>query len=157
MNKTELLDQMRTGHDQLEVALAQLTDDQMTIPGLDNHWSVKDLLGHIGWWEQRVVTIFQTLRRGETPDGVANESVDDLNAKVYAENQARSLADVRRSEQQAYQELWRLVEVATEADLFHAQRFAWTQGKPFVNWIADNTYGHYDEHLPALRQWITTL
>jgi len=157
MTKTELLEQMRTGRSQLEAALAQLRDDQMTVPGLDNDWSVKDLLGHIGWWEQRIVTIFQTLRRGDTPDGIANESVDDVNANVYAENQARSLSDVRRNEQQAYQELLRLVEVATEADLFHAQRFAWTQGKPFVNWIADNTYGHYDEHLPALRQWITTL
>ena len=31
-------------------------------------------------------------------------------------------------------------------DLFNPQRFAWTEGKPFAEWIESNTYGHYAEH-----------
>ena len=35
---------------------------------------------------------------------------------------------------------------ASEDALFNPQHFAWTQGKPFAEWIENNTYGHYEEH-----------
>jgi len=155
MDKTELLNKMRIGRARLDAALAQLTDEQMVEPGLANGWSVKDLLAHFGFWERRIATLFDYLKRSSMPaPGVDDSDVDQLNARVYAENQARPLADIRREEQAAYKTLVALVENASDADLFDPHRFDWTEGDPFVGWIADNTYDHYREHLPALQAWV---
>ena len=88
---------------------------------------------------------FSALLRGvEPPDEAA--PIDELNAQVYAQNQHKPLAEVRLEEQAAYAQLLLLVENALDDDLFDPQRFAWTEGKPFAEWIENNTYGHYEEH-----------
>ena len=43
------------------------------------------------------------------------------------------------------------MELATDEELFDPHHFSLTEGKPFANWIEDNTFGHYQEHLPELR------
>ena len=43
---------------------------------------------------------------------------------------------------------------ASEADLFDPDRFAWRQGSPFINAVAGNTYGHYEEHIGLIRGWL---
>ena len=47
----------------------------------------------------------------------------------------------------------RLAAAAPEEHLFDPRCFAWMGGRPFAEWIANNTYGHYDEHIPALLAW----
>jgi hypothetical protein len=39
-----------------------------------------------------------------------------------------------------------LIEGAAEEDLFDPKRFGWTNGQPFADWIAGDTYEHYQEH-----------
>jgi len=159
VDKTALLNTLGTARDQLESALAQLNDAQMLRPGLNDNWSGKDLLAHLGWWEWRAVHLFESLKRTGTvadPVGTPTE-LDALNAKAFADNSQRSLPDVRQYEREAYQAILSLVETASDDDLFNPQRFAWTNGKPFVNWIAANTYGHYDEHRQNLLEWVKTV
>src|SRR5262245_23798530 len=101
MDKTELLNNMRAGRARLESALAQVSQEQMTVPGLEGGWSVKDLLAHIEFWERRATTLFRILMRGEQPESqVDDASVDALNAKVYNENRERPLAEVQRHERE---------------------------------------------------------
>ena len=152
MNKADLLTQIRASRQQLEATLAQISDEQMVAADMPGGWSAKDALAHIAWWEKYAVNTYHTLRRGDTPASVIEEqTVDELNARVFAENRARNLADVRREESEVYQDLLALVENAPEEDLFNPQQFAWTEGQPFVDWIKNNTYGHYEEHLDDLR------
>jgi len=152
MKRAELLERIHTGRQQLEAILAQISDDHMTTPSLPGQWSAKDLLAHIGWWEQRIVTTYHTLLRGETPDPEADAlPVDELNAHVYALYCDRPLAEVRREEHEAYYALLVLAESAPEDDLFNQHRFAWTEEQAFCEWISGNTYEHYEEHLRDLR------
>jgi len=155
MTKQNLQTLMRTGREKLEQALGRLSDAQMqqeqTIYGT---WAVKDLLAHLGYWEQRVGFILDELLSGRPDPAYDTLPYDERNAQVFAANHERPLADVRREEGQAYQKLVALVERASEDDLFNPQRFTWTKGQPFVEWIAGNSYGHYEEHLPALLEYI---
>lgn len=41
-----------------------------------------------------------------------------------------------------------------DADLFEKQRFAWMKGNALWQLIAGDTYEHYDEHLPSIRDWL---
>ena len=145
MNKAELLTAIRAGRAQLESALASCDDGQLLAPNLHGGWSVKDLIAHLGFWEQHTAHEFNALLRGVNPPDEPI-TVDELNAQVYARHQHKPLAEVRLEEQAAYEQLLLLVENALDDEVFDPQRFAWTEGKPFAEWIENNTYGHYAEH-----------
>jgi hypothetical protein len=159
MNRQELLTNIRAGRERLEMALARMDAARMTEPVLYGLWSVKDLLAHIGFWEQYIVDVHHTLQRGDVPAPAPDEtSLDEINARVFAEHRGRPLAGVRREEGAAYRALIALAETAPEDDLFDPHRFAWTGGRPFAELIQNNTHEHYDEHLedllrsPAIQQ-----
>ncbi len=145
MNHAELLSSIRAGRAQFESTLASFGDGQLLAPNLHGGWSIKDLIAHIGFWEQLTARRFGALLRGVNPPDDAL-TLDELNAQVYAQNQHKPLAEVRLEEQAAYDQLLLLVENSTDDDLFNPQRFAWTEGKPFAEEIENNTYGHYAEH-----------
>lgn len=154
MDRRELTHQMLAGRGRLEDALAGLHDGMLLAPALDNGWSVKDLLAHLAFWEKRAGDIYLGLVFGDIDNlEGAGLSVDALNARAFEQSRGQSLAQVRESESWAYHALRRLAAAAPEEHLFDPRCFAWTKGRPFVEWIADNTYGHYDEHLPALLAW----
>ncbi len=145
MNKAELLTRIHTGRSQLENALARFDEEQWLAPSLPNGWSLKDLIAHFGFWEQHTASLFSALLRGVKPPTEAL-TLDEINARVYTQNQHKPLAEVRLEEQVAYERLLLLVENAVDDDLFNPQRFAQTEGKPLVEWVENNTYGHYEEH-----------
>lgn len=154
MSRGELLRAMQVGRDRLESALSGLRDEDLLAPDLDGGWSVKDLLAYLAFWQKHVVDIYLGLVIGDL-SGLEEDdlSVDELNALVYERNRPTALAQVRENESWAYRALRQLAAAAPEEHLFEPQRFAWTKGRPFVDWIAGNTYEHYDEHLPALWVW----
>ena len=89
------------------------------------------------------------MSRGEEP-AADDLSLDELNDQAYRLNRAGTLDEVRREERAAYSQLIALTANATDDELFNPQHFAWTQGKPFAEWIVNNTYGHYEEHAADL-------
>lgn len=157
MNREELLERIRGGRGELEAVLATIDDDGMADAGLPGGWSVKDLLAHIGWWERRIVNAYETLRRSEVPDSVSDaESLDELNAHVFDTHRDWPLAQVRQEEAEAYRALLEVAEKAPEGDLFDQDRFAWTEGRAFFELVCDNSWGHYEEHVPDVKAWLAT-
>ena len=155
MDRQELLANLEAGRERLEAALARVDPTQRMEPGLHDLWSVKDLLAHLGWWEQRVVDIYDALLHNRTSDpALAETPIDELNRQALAENAARSWDEVQNNEKNSYHALVTLAETAPETDLFDPHRFAEAEGRPFVNWILSNSCGHYDEHLPVLLAWL---
>ncbi|GAP12522.1 hypothetical protein LARV_00258 [Longilinea arvoryzae] len=154
IDRRELLQNMQAGRSRLESAVAGLRDEQFLAPVLDGGWSIKDVLAHLAFWENRVGDIYLGLVIGELSNLEGeNLSVDALNALVYERNRLTPLAQVRENESWAYQALKRFAAAASEEHLFSPTCFAWTRGHPFVEWIIGNTYEHYDEHLPVLLAW----
>jgi hypothetical protein len=147
MNKADLLSAMRAGHTRLEKLFDNLSEEQMLAPRLHGGWSGKDLLAHLGFWEQRMAAYCQMLLNGETPmETVGQFAVDEINAAAFAEHHDQALDGVRRFERQSFQRLLALAEQASQADLLDPQRFAWLKGATLGAWIEGNSYGHYEEH-----------
>ncbi len=147
MDRASLLNELIASRARLESIFAQLTPTQMTEADLPGSWSMKDLLAHLGWWEQRAVEIYQELAAGGNPSRPNTPAeLDAVNAQIYDQFRAKSLDDVRAFEQAAFREMLHLAETAPENDLFNPQRFSpWMDG-PFMQWILDNSTGHYEEH-----------
>jgi hypothetical protein len=151
-NKQELTEKILSGRKQLESVLSHVDNERMPLIILHGEWSVKDLLAHLGFWEENVVSLFQTLRAGKTPDPMPE--LNALNAQVLSESRKLYVEEIRRQEIKAYQKVLSMLREASHAELFDGRHFAWTEGRPFCEFIADNTYGHYEEHLPEVLAWL---
>jgi hypothetical protein len=152
MNKAELNEKIQSSRSRLEEALTKISDNRMSLVILHGEWSTKDLIGHLGFWEQRVLNLFDVLKAGEIPEPY--EDMDELNDRAVSEMRLRSLADIRDFEREVYENLLRLIRNASDAELFEPDHFPWTGGHAFEEIISDNTWGHYDEHLPELTAWL---
>jgi hypothetical protein len=159
MNKQELMSQIESGRDEFEAVLKSVPVDRVDSLKLPNCWTPKDVAAHLGAWEQRTAEILEALLGGDQPlEPIADgPEMDAYNAQVYERNRLVHSEVVLAAERSAYQRLLSLVAKASEGDLFDAQRFAWTQGVAFVQWVLGNTSEHYQEHLPELRQVLSEL
>lgn len=155
MEREELVRRITGGRHELESLLKMVPAERMEEPVLTNGWSVKDLVGHFGFWEERALALFGWLNGGSEPvPAPGTATADDLNASAMARIHQSSLADLIHSEKSAYQRILDLIQTAPQPDLFDPQRYALAEGNSFVGWIEGNTYGHYEEHLPDLRGWL---
>lgn len=158
ITKTKILEMIRNERESLEALLGQLSEEQMTYPGLENNWSVKDVLAHIAYWERRMVGWIEESLRGEVPQrpapGVPWDDLDGLNEQVYLSNLDKTLGEVLADFHSSYQQSLKVVEALTEEDLTDPQRFEWRRGDPMWHMIAANTWWHYQEHAEAINNWL---
>jgi len=147
MDRDQLLVHLYAGRERLLAALAGLPPGSM-LDRVDEEWTRKDVIAHLEAWERRVVELFERLRHGEMPPDSGD--TDQLNARLHATDRFRPLEDVFAGEAAAWQQLIAMVETATDEELFDPERFAWTEGDPFVGWVRANANEHFDEHLDQL-------
>jgi len=151
MTKPELLQAIQKGRADFEAALAELSPEQMTAPGAMGEWSVKDILGHIGMWESRLVTTLYAIEQGATPQTFHTQAkVDKANAESYAEQRDRPLDRVLADFHGVHKQLLKRLEAVKERDLNDPKRFKWMEGEPLEKLVAGDTFVHYAEHRPAI-------
>jgi len=150
--KKTLLDAMTAGRREFDEVLARIAPDQMETPVLHDGWSVKDMLGHVGYWEAEIVARFATLRAGGKPEPVTD--LDSMNARALDDWRRLSVAETRKREREAYDGLLGIARDASTGELFDPGHFAEATQNPFALSIANNTWGHYAEHLPELTAWL---
>lgn len=82
---TAISDLMRAEHARLEALLAGVSDERSIEPGAFGAWSVKDMLAHITFWEQRLVAYINGARESLIRPGEDEAAaIDRINAGVGA-------------------------------------------------------------------------
>jgi hypothetical protein len=110
-----------------------IPEERLTEAGAVGDWSVKDLLGHVAYWDNRAA---------ERAEGVpADDSVgwQVLNDRAAAERAG-----------------WTLAQAQAELERSHAHMLAALEAHPELpadHW-ADATWEHYDEHVADLSRWL---
>ncbi len=158
MTKSEIMKLIQSGREALERVLAGLSEGQMTQPGVENDWSVKDIMAHITDWERRMVGWIDDSLHGEVPQrpapGMTWDNLDQLNEQIYLSNRDRDLRDVSADFHRSYENALASVEALTEEDLTDPQRFAWREGTPLWHLVAANMWEHYQEHRESIEKWL---
>lgn len=158
MSKTRILELIQSGRKALQETLEGMSAAQMTEPGVESDWSVKDILVHIAVWEGMMVGWVEESLRGEIPDrpppGKTWDDLDGLNAQIYVDNKDKALDEVRWDFQASHQRALRMVQAMPEEDLLDPRRFEWLQGDPMWHLVAANTWWHYKEHHEAISDWL---
>ncbi len=156
MNKSDLLASLETSRHNLLVAFDGLSDDDLTQPGANGDWSVKDVLAHIAAWEAELVTLLvREVKRGQKPKilGISDAKVEELNQQWYLENKDRLLERVLADFHGVRKQLIRQVSEWDANDLTDPTRYKWRAGKSLADYIADYANGHDQEHIEALQAW----
>jgi hypothetical protein len=154
-DKAELLANIQAGYDQLEALLASLSEEQMTISGVNGSWSVKDNLAHLTVWQSYQATRQEGMLDGaEPPDPAPGlETEDAQNEYFYQQHKDRPLAEVLTDFRASYQR----VLAATQALSWEAlnEPFPWEDnGVPVGGYTMGNTYGHYEVHREMIQLWL---
>src|SRR3984893_10426613 len=146
--KTIVLDLLQQSHLDEEAFLQGLDETERTAIGTPERWSAKDHLAHMTFClhQNLIQKVTAILQQQEVPPREA--SVDQMNARVFAEHQLRPWSEIHATFEQVYAELIQLAERLSEADLMDSHRFsAITEGRPLYAAFLGNGYEHLQEHL----------
>ena len=149
-------------HERLLAAIAPLTDEQLQAPVLGQAgWSVKDVLAHLAFWDGRLLHAVnpQPGPEGGPPSRLAPPLIADIpydeqwlatvNARIYALNRARTLADVRAEFDATRRHLLRTAAALSPQAVADLDGLTAPLGEPFSTMLL-GAYGHYEEHAEEL-------
>jgi hypothetical protein len=155
MNKEELLTAIHQSHAEIETCCTEATEEQLSQrPGPQPDWSMKDLIAHLTFWEQDMLTTLGNNALKTTPDW--NDDTDAVNARVFEANKDRPLDDIRADFRRSLEQICDLMGSLSDADLTDTfvERLKLGDGTPLWKYIADETYEHYhDDHLQDVQTW----
>jgi hypothetical protein len=153
MDKTTFLQALQETQAEWEAQLSQLDEARMLQPGVEATWSLKDLLAHLIWYEQEMVTLLQSrVFAGSDLWEVEGDARNELIRQQFLDRPLQEILDLR---QHTYRELVEAAQGLSDEDLTDPQHF---QGMPedWIPWqiVAGNAFDHVRDHLSALRRWV---
>jgi uncharacterized damage-inducible protein DinB len=153
--KQALAARLTEARNELLRLVRSLPPERLETPGAVGDWSVKDVIGHIASWEDRLLTLAQTVLNGHAPQIEwikDDEALQAWNHKQYLRKRAwpwdetiRDLALMRE------EVLWNIGWTAPE-QLF--QQHTLDTGSVSPAGLLEGIVEHDQEHVAQLRAWI---
>lgn len=148
---------MRTARSNWEALLVEAGEARLTEAGVEGDWSLKDISGHIAYYETWAADNLIAIQRGEPPPQSEYKGLelDERNAHIYERNRGKTLAEVLRESQISFQRSIESVQGLHDNDLYDLE-FTRPSG---VEWtihdlLAGDSYEHYQEHFISARAWL---
>ncbi|MDQ2653476.1 MAG: DinB family protein [Chloroflexota bacterium] len=135
----DLLQRIEDSWSAFLTSLDDLTEDQLQEPNVIGEWSLKELLGHIAFWDDLGRENAALALSGQTREF---DDFEEMNQADHAARQGRTLAEERAAMHQAHAALVADLEERAELDATAIDAA-----------IAGATYEHYDEHLADVSAW----
>ncbi len=156
IDKATLLSQMRASYERVAAALAALTPEQWLASSQTGEWNVKDTVAHMTTWLERLVDAADAALQGKPPtqpvSGLSRADVDAWNAQVYAAHRGDTAQQALGAFRAAYGALAGRLHALTWDDLATVGRYDWLGETPLWRIIAEDTWEHFDEHLPEIER-----
>ncbi len=161
VTKKELLARIDRSLAELNQTLRGLTEKQLTTPGPEK-WAVKDHLVHLAVWELGIAELLQHRDRfaamNVDEDFVRTKSGDEVNDVIFQQTAHLTLDEANVKFEDAHRRFLAALDSLDDDDLYRPYAYFVPAGhqaphRPVIEWIAGNTFGHYEEH----NQFIKTL
>lgn len=156
MDKETLLAKMRGSYERVEEALAALTPEQWQASARTDGWTVTDSVAHMTAWLARLVDTTEAALQRKAPhnpaSGLSDADVDAWNAQVQEEHRDDPPEQALGALRAAYGTLLGKVNSLTWDDLATVGRYEWLGEAPLWRIIAEDTWEHFDEHLPEIER-----
>jgi tetratricopeptide (TPR) repeat protein len=150
VNKDKLVLVLAYGQAEVRGFITSLSDDQRTAVGSFEHWSAKDVIGHLTEWVARLVNDLNLA--SQLPDAphqvpASYDHIDETNAEIYRQYQALSWEDVNSKLGQSFSQLNNHVQAATLDELADTRRIPWREGRPLWRMLVGTAVEHPILHL----------
>jgi hypothetical protein len=159
----EMRERLAAGLDKLLAAIGGLDDRQLTEPRDAAGWNVRDHLLHLAAWADGIAALLRREDRWATM-GVADPDpgpidYDAMNEQIVAPLRHLSAAEARARLVAADTRVRQAVAALSDEELEqpygrYAPPFTSDEGHPVGAYIAGNTFGHYEEHLPYIQRLV---
>ncbi len=152
-----VLKRLRDQRRRLEANLAQISAEDMVIPGVCGDWSVKDIVAHIMEWEAMFFPWYEASLRGETPEVpgpvLTRENLSEINRRIYQKHCARSLDDILADFRAVHQRLEDTVLAMTPEQRETPGVYTFTGGGSIIDWM--KAYAAHDLWaIKQIRAWL---
>ncbi len=146
---------------QLTALVESLGPDDLTLKGPDG-WAVKDHLAHIAAWEASLIGLLEGADRATAMGLAANgdEETDQLNDEIWHLHRDKSPEEALTYFRDTHVALMRVLGKLSDDDLQRPYNDYQPNdprdpddNRPALDWVAGNTWEHYDEH----REWVVQL
>ena len=160
--KAQMIDRIKNSRAPLDRLIAQMTDEQMLQPGVENKSSVKDLLAHITTWEQHLVRGLAAAVKDRVPEVYVIDpsepwepgGLDAVNELIFTRNAQLPLQQVLSGFHSSLQDVLQAVNSLSYHDLFDPQGLAQVFGESTERVIGSDTFYHYPEHIQSISAWL---
>ncbi|MGH2680571.1 MAG: DinB family protein [Actinomycetota bacterium] len=159
--REEAIDILESGHGAIRRLLKQIPAHWMARPGVgDGGWSPKDLLGHLCFWEEKVLEAVAAWDGGERAPidrEIYERSISAINADAVRSRSRHTLARVLRDWDNVHGELIRTIRAMPDARWEHP---ATPRGRKALGHrigqllIGRDPYGHAHGHVPDLETFV---
>jgi hypothetical protein len=139
-------------------AIADVEDEELEEEAIEGTWTLADIMAHIMFWEQKLIGWLQEAEAERRPS-LYNESLDDaqidtLNQANFEHHRGRSLQDVMIEAAEVHRHLMdALCCLPEEAN--DPRMEVWEGGQIPWQLVAETTYEHYEEHIQAIRNFLS--
>lgn len=157
LSAAALRERVAQSYADLSSAADALSAAQIERPGAQDDWSVKDILAHVSFWHNRLAALLEAVLSGTAPTPLSEPgediaaTVDRVNAAHYAATKDLPAGTVRADLEHSYARVAATLARLRDADLADTGALSTLLGGSVLELIAGDTYGHYEEHLPALQ------
>lgn len=153
-DKQALVARLKDAREALLTLVRNLPIDQVEAPGAMGDWSVKDIIGHIASWEDRLLTMTQMVLNGQADkiDWIdSDEALQAWNHRQQRRKQDWSWSDTIRELALLREEVLWNVDGIEPAQLFQPHDLAAGRVSPAE--LLEGIAAHDQEHLVELRTW----
>lgn len=158
VSKANLLGLMEREWNKLQTFIGGLSDEQLTQLTDSAGWTIKDHLMHLVSWQEGVRAILTGKSRIEAmqlDQATWEAGWERINDALQQKHRDMPLAEVKAALNRSYEGTVAAINsLETDEDLLRPYRdFApeTSHDDPVISWIAGNTFGHIEEHLPWLQ------
>lgn len=144
MDKQAIIRRVEDGFRELLAAVTGLDEGAMS-RRFYGDWNAKDILAHIAGWHEQMTAAMDRMARGErpTPEGTDYSDADQWNARFAAAMRPQGAETIIAALRQSHANFVRAARAIPD------DRYG--EGKTINRLLESAGWGHYDEHLPALR------
>jgi hypothetical protein len=148
--------------DQWEEMLGKLNSDQRITPLSPSSWSTKDVIAHLGAWQQWSIARLEAAQEGRLPEfpkwpldpAQDHEGVTDrINEWIFQTYRDRTWVEVHQDWRQGFQHFLELAVPIPEKDLLDDGKYVWLKGHPLAD-VLIASYDHHQEHYEKTMAWL---
>jgi hypothetical protein len=134
-----LLERIEQAWRELFAALDDIPEDRMSDPGVIGDWSLKDLFGHLAFWDEHAVAEIERALAGLPRE---DNAWQEMNETDHAARRDRTLPEQRSAMHQAHAALVERLEAVAGIEAARIDEA-----------IRVDTYEHYRDHVADIQSW----